>query len=327
LQDLVYQCIYQHPQRLVVKSAEGGAPVSFGDVLIRQTVNAAQPSEEVLVVLTPACDLARARAKRVLLMRGTCEDLSPKSWSYKGNAVKTPILKFPSGHRVWVRWDLKDLRAMPLDELTQALGAGTMTGALRLRDGQALELQQRLLSDLGRVGVVAPMPATFPVSVDMHFVAPDDTLTRLPLKLVDEEGGVCYMGRDEASNSVTKLILSEEACQEVLNAISSIDVHTVHPSALQAIQRLRESQTFSTLLEAGIDVPPPPKTGWSVLRTDLTNDQGEVSQVNVGMVRRNPESLDVGNNMRNGGLLIVVKDLQPETAASMAANAEALMED
>jgi hypothetical protein len=331
LQDLVYQCIYQNPQRLVVKSAEGGAPVSFGDILIKRAAplgaGAAQ-AEEVLVVLTPACDLARAGAKRVLLMSGTCEDLSPKTWSYKSSAVRTPILKFPDGRRVWVRWNLKDLRAMPLDELTTALGAqGELSVGLRLRDGQALELQQRLLSDLGRVGLVAPMPATFPVAVEMYFVAGDDTLTRLPLTVVNTEGGVCYMGRDAASNSVTKLVLSESACQDVFDATSQIDINAVHASARPAMQRLRDSVTFATLLETGIDVPPPSKTGWSVLQTGLANEQGEISQVSVGLVRRNPESLDVITQMRTGGLLIVVKDLQPETAAAMAANAGALTPD
>lgn len=328
LQDLVYQCIYQHPERLAVKSAEGGAPVSFGDVLAVRPPDNAQPPQEVFVVLTPACDLARAGAKRVLLMKGTCEDLSPKTWSYKGSAVRTPILKFSSSHRAWVKWDLKDLRTMTLDELGQAVaGGGNMTFVSRLRDNQALELQQRLLSDLGRVGVVAPMPATFPVAVEFYVVAADDTLARLALKRVDDEGGVCYMGRDAASNSVTKLIMSEDACQEVLTAISEIDVNSVHASARSVVQRLRDSQTFSGLLETGIDVPPPSKSGWAVIKTELVSEQGEVSQVSVGMVRRNPESLEVGKETRNGGLLIVVKDLQPEAAAVMAASAEALTQE
>jgi hypothetical protein len=327
LQDLVYQCIFQHPQRLVIKSAEGSAPVSFGDVLIRRGADGALP-QEVLVVLTPACDLARAGAKRVLLMKGTCEELSPKTWRYEDDAVKTPIMKFPSGQRAWVKWELKDLRAMTVGELTEALGTtGTLNVGLRLRDSQALELQQRLLSDLGRVGVVAPMPATFPVAVEMYVVAPDDALIRLVLKRVDDEGGVCYMGRDKDSKSVTKLIMSEEACQEVVNAISQIDVNAMHPSARPVLQRLRDSQTFPTLLETGIDVPPPSKPGWLVLRTEFTNEQGEVSNVNVGMVRRNPESLEFGKEIRNGGLLIVVKDLHPEAAAAVAASAEALTQE
>jgi hypothetical protein len=135
------------------------------------------------------------------------------------------------------------------------------------------------------------------------------------------------MGRDAASNSVTKLVLSESACQDVFDATSQIDINAVHASARPAMQRLRDSVTFATLLETGIDVPPPSKTGWSVLQTGLANEQGEISQVSVGLVRRNPESLDVITQMRTGGLLIVVKDLQPETAAAMAANAGALTPD
>jgi hypothetical protein len=88
LQQLVYQTIYQNPKRLQVPATKSGAPVAFGDILVKSTspqalVEAAAASVEsdVLVVLTPACDLARADFRQALMISGKLEQLFPKAWS------------------------------------------------------------------------------------------------------------------------------------------------------------------------------------------------------------------------------------------------------
>jgi hypothetical protein len=39
---------------------------------------------------------------------------------------------------------------------------------VRLKEGNALQLQPRTLSDVGRIGLLSKMPLTFPVEVIMH---------------------------------------------------------------------------------------------------------------------------------------------------------------
>lgn len=324
LQELVHGCIYQHPNRLSVKATTEGAPVSFGDILAPSAGAAGGAGDnEVLVVLTPACDLARSGAKRVMLMSGVLEALDSDDWTYQAKLVRTPILIMPDGSRKWVRWDVKDLRTLTLTELTAALAAGgTHRIILRLRDAQALELQQRVLSDLGRVGLVAPMPATFPVTLEVHFVNADGAMQRVHSPILERDGGVCYVGRDEAGDTVSKLIMSEDACREVVTSIAGIDENAVYLQARPALQELRDATTFSLMLERGIAIPAPTKKTWIQLRIPVVQD-GQTIQRAIGLVRRNPDDDNMSNQeKRYGGFLLTVRDPQPEAAAALATTIE-----
>lgn len=319
LQELVNGCIYQHPHRLSVKAAAESAPVSFGDILAPTVDPVGAGKIEVLVVLTPACDLARGGAKRVMLMSGVLEDLASDDWTYKPKVVRTPILIMPGGSRKWVRWNVKDLRTQTPAELEAQLGAGgSHRIVLRLRDAQALELQQRVLSDLGRVGLVAPMPATFPVALEVHFVNAGGAMQRIPLPVLEREGGVCYVGRDREGEAVSKLIMSEDACREVVTSIVGIDEQTVYELARPALQELRESTTFPLMLERGIVIPAPTKNAWTQLRIPAIQDGQDVTRA-IGYVRRNPPDENITNQeKRYGGFLLIVRDAQPEAAAALA---------
>jgi len=318
LQELVNACIFQHRSRLSVKAAAESAPVSFGDVLaLRQAPADGVGPNEVLAVLTPACDLVRAGAKRVMLMSGVLEELAANDWTYKAKIVRTPIVLMPDDSRKWIRWNVKDLRTMTPVELTTSLGPdGTHRILVRLRDAQALELQQRVLSDLGRVGLVAPMPGTFPVGLELHFVNTEGALQQVALPVLEREGGVCYVGRDEDGDPVAKLIMSEDACNEVVTSILSTDANTVFPQARGPLQELRDSAVFPLMLERGISIPPPTKKGWNPLKIPVVQG-GQQVQRQIGLVRRNPETDEISpQEKRSGGFLLTVRDSRPEAAAA-----------
>ena len=105
-------------------------------------------------MLTPACDLVRNPDKRrVLLVGGTLKALDTKTWRYKTKGVNTPIVQFPDQPRMSIEWDLDDQRMLKRDELGDLIRVeGAYSVGLRLRESNALELQQRMLSDMGRVG-------------------------------------------------------------------------------------------------------------------------------------------------------------------------------
>lgn len=122
---------------------------------------------DALLVLTPACDLVReGGASRVLLIAGTTLPLDSRSWNYKESAApKTPILEIDEKHRVWIKWNAKDLRMMAPNEIADWLKeGGNYKVAARLRESNALEIQQKVLSSMGSIGLLAPMPATFEVA-------------------------------------------------------------------------------------------------------------------------------------------------------------------
>lgn len=62
-------------------------------------------ADEVLLVLTPACDLQRNGAPRVLLLVGKTKPLKVKDWSY-ANDARTSSIKIDGQDR-WIKWNVK----------------------------------------------------------------------------------------------------------------------------------------------------------------------------------------------------------------------------
>ena len=315
LQQLVYQTIYQNPKRLQVPATESGAPVAFGDVIVKRASLQASGADaeassdpDVLVVLTPACDLARAEFRQALMISGKLEPLLPKAWTYKSAGTKTPIIILPDERRMWIRWDLKDIRTMKRDELNAWLADGSTHQILiRLRETHAIELQQKLLADLGRVGLVAQMPASFAVSVEAFTLDTDAKLRPLALPTLQLEGGVSYMGRDKDGKSTSRLGLSEAAVDELTLAIAGIDKETIHHRCRDTLCRLQSASTFSTSLP----VPDFDKKGFAALTYDAKDADGKAVQEIVGLIARNV-SEDInslkGEDQKNGALVLVVRD-------------------
>ncbi len=313
LQQLVYQIIYQNPNRLEVPATESGAPVAFGDIIVKNTslfatVDAPPASEDsdVLVVLTPACDLARSDFRQALTISGKFELLSPKAWTYKPSGTKTPIIILADGRRMWIRWDIKDLQTLKRDKLNEMLSdGGTHQILIRLRETHVIELQQKLLADLGRVGLVAQMPATFAVSVEVCTFNTESKLQPLVLPILQYEGGVCYMGRDAGGNSTSRLGLSEAAIDEMALAIAGIDKKTVHLKAHETLTRLKDAAT----LPPSLPVPDVNKNGYTPVSCEGKNASGETIQQIIGLIARNPtntESLEP-SVQKHGALVLIVK--------------------
>lgn len=309
LQDLVFRSLYQHPHRARVTTTECGTPVAFGDVLVARAALAAWPPparvkvakgeekpparEDALVVLTPACDLARVKGmSRVLLMTGELHELTPPSWSYKDEGLRTPVLYLPDGAtpgsteraRAWVQWDVKNLRTFTIAELGSLLGdPGSHQWVARLREAHALELQQQLLADLGRVGQLARMPGTFAVDVEAYRVGPSGALDRLSTPALDREGGVLFVGRDEKSGPVPRLVLGEEACDAVLAAVGELQEADVHQRLRAALIALR-SADLSAMLERGLPVPLEPRADPAAIT--VPGPSGSTSTIKIGAVYR-----------------------------------------
>jgi len=327
LQVLMYRSIWQNPKRLDVTSTECGSPVSFGDVLVRRDVlnpdnlqgvgNVANESD-VLAVMTPACDLMReTEGARILLLPGSLAPLTHKTWTYKGAVLKTPIIVLPVSdqRRMWIEWHVKGIRTLMRQELAAMLSGegGTHRIALRLRESHALELQQRLLADLGRVGVTAQMPATFSVWVAGFFVGTDARLVRIPLAKTERDGGVCYAGRDAEGNENVRLVLTEGAVDELVDAVASTDENLVHQSARETLRHAKASKTLAGALEQGLEAPVSMRQTPLVIKVASATPAGEPTSVAVGLIVRNPEGFDpatynLQKDLKYGALVLVLKD-------------------
>lgn len=324
LQDLVARVLWQHPERLKVTANSAGMPVSFGDVLIRRSRLDEPPATppidqpDVLVVLTPACDLVRNPEKRrVLLVGGALKLIDSKTWRYKTKGASTAILQLPSQPRMFIEWDFDDERMLNRDELTALITAeGPYTIGLRLRESNAIELQQRLLSDMGRVGLLSKMPFTFPVEVHLFTTDVEGAPKRIELPITTADGGVCIAGRDDRGNDLTRLILTEPAVDEILNAIPRIEEAGVHTRARDTLKKLQASTSFRSMLQRGIRAPEATVKGKLTQLKDEERREPEkqLGEV-VGLIARNPGDLTslTPNEQKHGALIIVVNDLEPHS--------------
>ncbi len=325
LQDLVARSLWQNPERLKVAGNTAGMPVSFGDVLVRRSrLDPAAPAEapedqpDILVVLTPACDLVRKPDKRrVLLIGGTLKALDNKTWRYKTKGATTPIVQFPNQPRMSIEWDLDDQRMLKRDELADLIHRqGPYSVGLRLRESNALELQQRMLSDMGRVGLLSKMPFTFPVEVLMFTTDVEGKPTTLDLPITTREGGVCITGRDSDGEDLTRLVLTEDAVDEILSVIPKIEEGQVHVRTRDTLKKLQASASFRSLLQRGLKAPAASRKGnLNQLKVPAEKKEGEEREREeiVGLIARNPGELASlsANEQKSGALIIVLNDLEP----------------
>jgi hypothetical protein len=331
LQELVFRSIWQHPNRLSVKGNDAGIEVSFGDVLVRRarlhageapTPNGGAAAEpDALIVLTPACDLVRPPAdRRVLLLAGSLAALDHKTWSYKISGVKTPIMQLPNVPRMSISWDMKDVSMPKHDEISALISPeGKYSIVLRLRESHAIELQQKLLADMGRVGLITHMPFTF--SVGVEFLTPDTegNLKALAMPVTRREGGVCMSGRDKAGKDLTRLILTEAAVDEILTVIAKIDEAQVNERSRPALARLKASGSFQSELQRGLSAPGAGKQGNLVpVRVPAPKVEGQVEVADeiVGIIVRNASTLaklTTANDLKNGAVVISLTDVEPHS--------------
>lgn len=346
LQDLVVRSIWQNSKRLAVPANTAGMPVSFGDVLIRRSrlsepaTKAPPDLPDALVVLTPACDLVRKTKGRVMLVGGILKALDSKNWRYKPQGVSTPIVELPGHPRMSFLWELEDQRMLnkkELDDLTEPDGPYRVM--LRLRDSYALEIQQNLLSHMGRVGTVSKMPFTFPVDVSVSIFGPDGQASPLDLPALSRDGGVCISGRTEDGKDHTRLILTEDAIDEILEAVPTVRPDQVHDKAKDSLVRLQRSSSFKSLLRDGLKAPEATANGGlmsvevPVAEDDLaavaapskeTEDRAgrpgtehaeTIRTEFVAWIQRNPKDQKPSHkHFRDGALIIVLKDREQEAA-------------
>ena len=207
-------------------------------------------------MVTPACDLVRRKAQRVVLLSGTLEELQPKKWSYRAEPVRTAIVILADATRKWIRWNLKSVETLDWTQLETLIETeGKLERIGRLREAYALEIQQRLLADLGRIGRPADLPGSFPVAVSAFYVDSGCRARRLEVREV--ESAACYVGRDEDSKPVHRLVLTEQTCDEIEQAVRGLGDDSVHRSAERSLAAIKADAGFFTRFERGeIEVSP-----------------------------------------------------------------------
>lgn len=265
LQSLVYRTLFQNKERLRLANPTASA-VAFGDLLRRKPQTAPTDSttgearalfasiaaDDVLLVVTPACDLQRQAAKRCLLLKGTLIHLRSEKIASHQYSTRTAVYEDNQGERHLISWDLKHVESSSQEELQGLLASPKgFEIVARLRDSHALELQQKLLATLGRVGLPAPMPATFTVQVNAYLPSPDATLFELAIPALNEHPCVMYQAQRGESRPC-QLVFTEDACEAICQAIGNMDLDLIHERTRPLVKQLLTSEEL-LIFERSID--------------------------------------------------------------------------
>jgi hypothetical protein len=319
LQQLVYRSLFQHHERLRLTGTACG--VAFGD-LLRPSPSDRQllcpfddvSRNEVLAVMTPACDLQRDGAKRVMLLVGTLKPLSARDWSYEDDPVRTPVAEL-DGERYWIKWNLKHVDMIAPARLAEAVAEGGLEVVARLRESHALELQQKMLSGMGRVGLPGLMPAAFPVRVQAYVPGTDKIPVRLQIEALQEDS-TCFVGRPGIG--AMRLVLTEDACEQIERAIAALDVNTVHDRAREALQHLQSNpDELTSSLINGLELPSPDANQFKGIPSPSGAMNGNKVR-SIGVIARNrkeDQALGTGD-LVHAGLIVLVTDPARRTSTT-----------
>ncbi len=113
------------------------------------------------------------------------------------------------------------------------------------------------------------MPATFPakISIFVH----DKAAVAKHLKIDGVDSAVCFYGRNERGAQNAKLILSEDAVDEIEKAIKKIEIDECHPRSHASLKALKgDSLFFNEYEQRGIELPKDKAT------LSLKNESGSV---------------------------------------------------
>lgn len=267
LQSLMFRTLFQSGARLNLLSS-ASSRVSFGDVLRLRDIRSLERNEHsstrvgvleeitrdnVLAVLTPACDLQRGGAERVLLLVGELKSLDLAQWNPKDDRSRTPVIAFGDSH-FYIKWNLKHIETVSHEFLGHLLNDSKgLEIVARLRESHALQLQQWMLADMGRVGQLGLMPATFGTRVRLCVVGLDGKLKRASEEL-QEFSGVCFVGRDADGKPQLRLMITEDDCELVVDALKRVNPETVHPQSRRALQTVASTEVLLQVLVDGLQL-------------------------------------------------------------------------
>ncbi len=303
LQDLVHRMVFQNAERLKLSFESETPTFKYGDVLQHKDENSGALTNDVLLVATPACDLARSGTEFVLVLPGTLMSLAAADWCYDSTITKTPIIASEDGSRYWIKWHLKRRQTIKLACLSQELQIGKKFDRLgRIRDIYTTEIQQRLLADMGRIGQPANPPATFPVSISLFVMAPN--ATELPIAGDESDVAVCFVGRDTEGNRVDRLVLREEVCDALRGMILDYPPDDVHTIARPSLVAMKTDSEFFERIERGLIEVPLKDGNWQP-------EKGADNKVYFHILRN--EGVEEGytprGNKRNAPFVLRVSDI------------------
>ena len=314
------QTLFVNPKR---RAHATGAewPIAFGDILgprpgvpVKLRGFFSGRDDLVFFVASPECDLIRKDGlTTALLVAGSLREIDLAKPGLAVRAKTTPVLVVDGDQRFRVDWDFGDLRTIKLDQARRLLHPtnGDMTIVARLREGTALGLRQQLLSNVGRVGALAPLPRSMRFQASLH----------LPL----QEGGVRPIAMPEGvaitgnifipRNAGYATVIFDSNCEADLTAaLLGLDLTEAATRSRTMFETLKEQTRIRQIFRSGfqgIELPLSVARGAGLLKLneeqpDSDEKKPKTDKVATIIKGANIEE-ELGNNLRTAGLIVQIQ--------------------
>ena len=255
--DVIEQTLFVNPKR---RSHATGAvwPIAFGDILgpragtpVKSRGFFSGREDLVFLVVSPECDLIRKDGlTTALLVAGTLRNIDMTKPGHAVTEKTTPVISMDGDQRFQVEWDFGHLRTINLKQARQELHAerGDMSIVARLRQGTALSLRHQFLSNVGRVGDLAPLPRSFQFQANLHV-----PLRQGGTQLIAMPAGTVITGNiliPRRANFAAAIIDSN--CEEDLTtALLTLDLKIVANQSRTKFETLREQTRIRQVFRSG----------------------------------------------------------------------------
>ena len=311
------QTLFVNPKR---RAHATGAewPINFGDILGPKPgiqVNSRRlfsgNPDLVFFVASPECDLIRKDGLRTaLLMAGSLKKIDMTKPGLAVTEKTTPVVTLKGGKRYQVDWDFGNLRTINLAQAKRMVhqNSGFVSVVARLREGPALNLRQHLLSNIGRVAELAPLPRSFTFHADLYLPIQSGDIRPLEIP-----GGVEITGNILVPRraNFAAAIFDSHYEQELTSALLGLCLEKVAPKSRASLEILKEQtrirQIFRTGLE-GIDLPLSKPRGAGLRKLSEKPPDSDEKKPKIDKVATiltgNDIKTELGAELRGAGLIV-----------------------
>lgn len=311
------QTLFVNPKR---RAHVTGAvwPIAFGDILGPKPGEPVKPhgffsgrTDLVYFVASPECDLIRKDGlTTALLMAGSLQEIDMAKPGLAVTSKTTPVIVLDEGQRFQIEWDFGELRTITLASAKRLLheGVGGVSVVARLRKETALNLRQQLLSNIGRVGELAPLPRSLRFRAHLHL--PLQQGGTQPIVMPDDmaiTGNILISRRGKYASAIVDSVCEEDLTEALLN----LDIQNVERNSRAAFEMLKEQTRIRQIFRSGfqgIELPLSGPKGTGLLKAgeeQPDSDDKKPKVDKVGTIVKAEQIEDaLGNNHRGVGLIV-----------------------
>lgn len=314
------QTLFVNPNR---RSHATGAewPIAFGDILgpnrerpVKARGFFSGRDDLVFFVASPECDLIRKDGlTTALLIAGLLKEIDVSKPGLAVTASTTPVITMEGRRRSQINWDFGDLRTISLMQAKRLLNPnnGDMSIIARLREGPALGLRQQLLSNIGRVGELAPLPRSLKFRADLHIPLQDGGTSPITMPDgVEITGNVLIPRRGKYAAAII-----DSNCEDDLTTmLLALDLQDVARKSSRSFERLKEQTRIRQIFRSGFQIELPLDTAYrsaGLLKLDGDQPEKDSGKPKIDQVATIVKSADIegalGNKLREAGLIVQIQ--------------------